>query len=355
MYQKTLRAAAIAGATSMAVAALGALPGSAVAAPAASTTLTAHTILNGKAHGWTSPDDLAAVGPHLFVGFQNGVPSTGGTAGAPQKSTLVEFRTNGHIERHLDLLGKIDGMGADPAHKRVIVTVNEDGNSSLYTVTTRGAVHHYHYAPSTLPHGGGTDSVVVDGGHIYVSASAPTAVTGPALYRVTLSGNTARVASVFRDNSRAKIANVGHAGRVTLALTDPDSSTTVPAGASRFAGDFMLDSQGDQESIFASKLGTRKQSLQVLKLSQSVDDTAFASRSGGMFLTTDAKADSVLLITGKIAKGAEYTVATPGGANNAPANPGPNFFGTINLRSGKVSPIRTRGVSFQPHSLIYIP
>lgn len=347
----TLAAAAIASALQSGPAS--ATPG---AAATAAPSLTARTILSGKAHGWTAPDDLAAVGPHLFVGFQNGVPSTGGTTGTHQKSTLVEFRSSGHIERHVNLVGKIDGMGADPAHHRVIVTVNEDGNSSLYTVTTTGVVRHFTYDRSPLPHGGGTDAVDVYKGNIYLSASNPSKKAGPAIYRVTLSGSTAHIAGApFRDDSTAKIANIGRTGRVTLALTDPDSNTTVPTTAHRFAGDFMLDSQGDQEAIFASRLGTRRQFLQVLTLSQSVDDTAFASRKGGMFVTTDANADSVLVITGAISAGAEYTVVTPGNANNAPANAGPNYFGTINLRSGRVTSVRTRGTSFQPHGLIYIP
>ena len=35
-----------------------------------------------------------------------------------------------------------------------------------------------------------------------------------------------------------------------LALTDPDSNEDVPAFATRFAGDFMLTSQGDKQQIF---------------------------------------------------------------------------------------------------------
>ena len=52
-----------------------------------------------------------------------------------------------------------------------------------------------------------------------------------------------------------------------------------------FAGDFMLNSQGDKELIFSGASG---QNLQVLKISNSVDDTAWATSATGSLYTTDA-------------------------------------------------------------------
>ncbi len=46
---------------------------------------------------------------------------------------------------------------------------------------------------------------------------------------------------------------------VALALTDPDSNEDVPSYAARFAGDFMLTSQGDQEQIFVRDAGSPRQ------------------------------------------------------------------------------------------------
>ena len=60
-----------------------------------------------------------------------------------------------------------------------------------------------------------------------------------------------------------------------------DTSTVVPDASPRFADDFILDSQDDQQANFASQLGADDQRLQVLSLRQSVDDTAFATRSAG--------------------------------------------------------------------------
>jgi hypothetical protein len=53
----------------------------------------------------------------------------------------------------------------------------------------------------------------------------------------------------------AGLAWVGAGGSVAPMLTDPDSSEDVPFFAPRFAGDFMLTSQGDQEQVFVSDAG----------------------------------------------------------------------------------------------------
>src|SRR4029077_20935353 len=79
---------------------------------------------------------------------------------------------------------KIDGMAADPLNHRVIVSLDEDANTHLATVTPTAAsgqqVTYYTYSPdprgaSTPPAlhtGGGTDQVSVDSaGQILITAS----------------------------------------------------------------------------------------------------------------------------------------------------------------------------------------
>lgn len=326
------------------------------ASAAARPALTAHTILRGARHGWSSPDDLTSVGRDLYASFQNGVPSTGGSAGTPTRSTIVKFRRDGSIERTWRLSGKCDGLTADPHHNRVIATVNEDGNSSLYTLPTEGtdAPRHYRYDANPLPHGGGTDSITIDHGRIHVVASAPTA-GGPALYRATLHDGVAHLAGApFYDTSAATVANAGQHATVNLALTDPDSSTVVPDESPRFATDFMLDAQGDQQAVFASHLGDQNQRLQVLNLSQAVDDTAFATARRGILVTTDSTANSIVVITGAFHVGTPYTAVTPGDANTAPPHPAPNYLGTINLHTGTVNRVLTGGQPVTPHALIFL-
>ena len=353
-------------AAAVAALAVSAVSGPAGASPAhahasgrpTATGLTAHTIFSGKSRGLSSPDDVTRSGKDLFVTFQNGVPATGGGKGTPAYSTIVKLTLQGRVEHTWRLVGKCDGLTADPAHHRVIATVNEDGNSSLYTLPAAGsaAPTHYVYDAAPLPHGGGTDSITIYRGGIYLAASAP-ASGGPALYRVVLNEGVAHLAAdPFYDSSTATLANTTTRHRtVHLALTDPDSSTVVPPQSPRFAGNFMLDAQGDQQAVFAANLGRDDQRLRVLVLSQSVDDTAFATSRRGELAATDSKADSVVIITGTFKRGAAYTAVTPGNANTAGKNPPPNYLGTINLNTGTVKAVHTTGVRLTPHSLIYIP
>ncbi len=350
--------AALAGATALAP------PASARSQPARaarlSSVLVAHTILRGADLGLTQPDDVTHVGNRLFVAFQNGVPSTGAGTGTPTQSTVVELTRTGAVVRRWQLTGKCDGLTADPAHDRLIATVNEDGNSSLYTIGAgkSGTVAHYTYDASPLPHGGGTDSITVYQGRIFVAASAPAAGTfGPAMYEVTLSGGVAHLAAApFYDSSSALVANAGSGHpTISLALTDPDSSAVVPAVSPRFAGALMLTSQGDQQQVFASHLGTGEQVLRVLNLSQSVDDTTWATARAGILVTTDSAANAVVVISGWFTPGAVYTAVTPASANTAPPSPGPSYLGTIDLASGTVSVAPATGDVVQPKGLLFLP
>ncbi|MGB6771266.1 MAG: hypothetical protein WBF51_04600 [Candidatus Dormiibacterota bacterium] len=147
----------------------------------------------------SDPDDISQLGADLFVGFQNGV----GPQGQPspdgnRDSTIVEMTLTGEWVGQWDLVGKADGVTADPALSEVITTVNEDANSALYTIRpsikpTVDAVTRYSYSEA-LPHYGGTDAISTDDGQVFISASAP-GTTGaaapqpsyPAVYSVTLS------------------------------------------------------------------------------------------------------------------------------------------------------------------------
>jgi len=316
-----------------------------------------------KTESLTQPDDIVTLGGNLYVGFQNGVGSQGEVSSSGNlDSTLAEFTPGGSVVKQWDVTGKIDGMGADSATGQVIVTVNEDSKSSLYTVSG-GTVTHYAYTPS-LPHLGGTDAVAVDQGKILISASAPgtsgkAPASAPAVFAVTLNAGakTAAVAPFFADNATATGVNAPNAGKkVTLALTDPDSNGIVPSGSPKFAGDFMLDSQGDQELIFSGASG---QNLQVLKIPTPVDDSAWATSASGTLYTTDSAANTVDAITGTFTPGTLYTSVTPCNANSAPTIcPAPGFpansLGTINLTTGAIGKVTVIG-PVTPKGLIFVP
>jgi hypothetical protein len=120
----------------------------------------------------------------------------------------------------------------------------------------------------------------------------------------------------------------------------------------------MLNSQGDLQPIFS---GANGQNLQVLKLSNPVDDTAVATSASGTLYTTDSGADSADAITGPLKPGTAYTAVAPCNANSAPAvcpvtgsaTYGPNYLGTINLETGAVGQVTVVG-PVTPKGMIFV-
>jgi hypothetical protein len=322
----------------------------------------------------SQPDDITSLHGDIFVGFQNGVgPQDEASPTGNKDSTVVEFGRGGQVIRQWDVVGKCDGLTADPLTGQVIATVNEDAYSSLYLIdpVAGGQAVHYRY-DVPLPSRGGTDAVEIYHGMVLISASAP-GTTGaaaprpsyPAVYRTVFDSKThvATVHPLFFDESSATVANTndGQEGKqVHLALTDPDSNEDVPSYAHRFAGDFMLTSQGDKEQIFVSGAGTSHQRLSVLKISDSVDDTAWASDSSGAIYTTDNDNNTINKITGPFARGAEYVADTPCDADGAPSScPGPgfpaNFLGQLNPDTGVITHLRVTGPTAAAQGMMFLP
>ena len=118
----------------------------------------------------------------------------------------------------------------------------------------------------------------------------------------------------------------------------------------------MLNSQGDEELIFSGASG---QNLQVLRLSNSVDDTAWATSASGTLYATDSGSNTVDAITGSFTPGTAYTAVTPCNASSAPSTcPAPGFaansLGTINLKTGAVGNVSLNGL-VTPKGLVFVP
>jgi hypothetical protein len=379
---RTSKTLAMAAASAAALTAAGLLSATALASPVHPAaprqvfpTYSVKTILNGahlshknsktgKSEALTKPDDITQYGGKLYTAFQNGVGPQGQAApDGNADSTVVEFTPGGSVLAQWDVTGKVDGLTANPATGDVIATVNEDLHSSLYDITG-GTVVHYAYNKA-LPHNGGTDAISFYRGQMLISASAP-GTTGaaapnaayPAVYVVTLNSAThvATVEPYFGDGASAREANV-HLGAVTsLALTDPDSSEVVPPFAPRFRGDFMLNSQGDQELIFSSV----PSSLWVLKVPQSIDDTAWATSWHGTLYATDNGADTVNSVDGLLFwPGTAFVAVTPCNANSAPATcPAPrfpaNYLGQLNMYTGQIIRVHLHGGALHPQGLAFV-
>ncbi|WP_138444758.1 hypothetical protein [Sinomonas susongensis] len=297
--------------------------------------------------GESAPDDITRLGDSIYVAYQNGVGPMGeaSTTGATA-STIQQYSLDGTPGASWNIKGRIDGMGTDAAGRRLLVTTNEDGNSSFHTVSpSAGANAVKDYTYTGLTHGGGTDSVKVYEGKILVTASNPADTTGPALYRATLSGSTAALTPVFTDNAKAVLANGPQAGTTTtLALTDPDSSTTVPSQSPRFAHDFMLDAQADQQLVFARQAGRSQQQLEVLNLAAPVDDTAFATQHAQTLWITDPDHNTVYAVSGSFRAGQAVTSVTPNGSHD--------YLASLNLSDGSLTAI-PQLASIHPKGLLF--
>jgi hypothetical protein len=310
----------------------------------------------------SKPDDITSMGGSIFVSWQNGVGPQGEPASnGNTQSTVAQYSSSGKLINSWQLTGRCDGMSADPAHERIIATVNEDAHTSLYVIKPEAdageQLTHYTYSPNPPVHGGGTDAPHIYNGQILISASAPGDVTAPALYRATLSGTTATLAPVFLDNSSAIVANTNdpaHGTTTTLALSDPDSNNVVPRSSPRFGGDFVLDSQGDGQQVYAHKPGTSGQKLYLLTLSgagtsTAVDDTVWATSSEGTLFATDGST-TVYAIRGHFDVGTAFSSVSPANANTPGTDP--NWLATLNLNTGLLT--RVASVTIHPKGLLFV-
>ncbi len=335
----------------------------------------------------TQPDDVAYLGGHGFVVFQNNIgPQGQASPTGVTRSTVIEVAKGGGVLARWEVRGHADGLSADPATGALIGTVNEDAHSSAFRIDPTAKAGHQlqrlAYRPGNpLPHGGGTDAVAFYRGGMYLSASAPgtvkgsgtTAATSPAVYKAGVPGAHSSIVHLggwFFDGSKATVANIApptqtpvspkpsygsvasQGTRVRLDLTDPDSNEVVPAGMPRFGGSFVLDSQGDEQLIFArpTKAGTAR--LSVLYLSQSIDDSAYVTDRSGTIYLTNAATDEILALRGPLVPGEVLVSASPGDANNPSTAPG--YIGVLDLGTGSVTAIPALA-SIQPKGMTFVP
>jgi hypothetical protein len=335
-------------------------------------------------------DDITRLDGHDFVGFNNSVPKTGPAATGPQNSTVVQYNDDGTIANTFSVRGRVDGLGADAANHRVIVTTNEDGNSTIHTLQPSAVtpVVDYTYSPNpsasadtthdnTLQTGGGTDAVQVINGKIYLAASNPndlTAAANPnpkatATFQVTLSQsagvNTATLTPTFADDATASVGG-GASGTTTLALTDPDSNAAVPFFASLYGGDYVLDSQADQQLIFVNGIDSASSfgpsnltqlplthddpSKPASTLGAGVDDIRWSEGDSGSLIVVDGKSNIVYKITGPFSAFQAFAALDTLGAN---ANT--TEVDALDSATGKLKPFATgfgtaKGLLWVPNS-----
>jgi hypothetical protein len=325
----------------------------------------------GAPAGASKPDDITKLGRLLYVTYQNNAGKDGSPPGS--MSTIVAFDpSDGAVVAKYSVTGRCDGLTADPVHHRLLASVNEDNNSSLYVITPgHPTPAHYLYSPDPSEMGsdgsnGGTDAISVSpDGTIYVAHSNPDTSLPPpnntaAVYTMTLSGTTATLTPFFRVNDQADVVNPtpGGAESAPLGLTDPDSNRFVPG---ENGGMLIQDAQADSKLVLASNLGEDHPTLRQLNLTNAteppgslltpqLDDIERVTGRGTLY-AVDQKTGNIYAIDTSGVEPGTFFVSQPspsaGDLANDPA------LGVVDLQSGVVTHVDSTLGS--PKGLLFVP
>jgi len=329
-------------------------------------TLPSTALVSAPPAGAKGPDDITLMAVRgldggkalIWTAYQNGINPDGtpGAPGGPTQSTVAGYDpSTGSLVRSIQVTGKVDGLTADPKMGVLIATDNEDDHSAfnlIYPAT--GAVATYTYSPDPAVTGnGGTDSIAVIAGKIYVAHSNPNDLTQATDYLVTLDRSTptltANLSPVFYDNSMA--TNALTSATVQLGLTDPDTNFLMPSQSPNYAGDLATISQADGEIVFASHLG-HSPLLTVLPLTDNkagnvppIDGIAVATSNGGTLYVVDSGAGTIQALDTAGWKAGTAFVGEP----NDNGNP---LVGVLNLSTGAITPLGNTFLS--PKGLLFV-
>ena len=348
----------------------------AAAAPSAPAGFTVTPFATAPA-GVSGPDDAAGLDGFLAVAWQNGIgPKGEAAASGATQSDVILYAPDGVVLHDWKVTGHVDGLAIDPQRLEIVATVNEDGNTSLFTIDPRHAsASPAQYAFSPEPDsahtggvftGSGTDGVqVLPDGRLLISASAPNnGSEGPvpdatATFLATLDQrrHVADLQPTFADDARATNAltgatvTLGVPGSSPQALTDPDSNALVPSDSPLYGGQYMLNSQADQQLVFArvqdGRIALTELPLSSEGTSAGVDDVAWAGGRGTLYVV-DHTANVVYAVSGPFAPGQAYA-----GLDTLGATADTSQLERLDLATGVMTPFATgfgtvKGLVFAP-------
>jgi len=327
-------------------------------------TLPSTTLVASGPNGVVGPDDLTRLAVNgmdhdrgmIWTEWQNGVQPNGtaGSPGGPNYSTITAFDPiTGAVIESVNVSGHVDGVTADHKTGMIIVTSNEDNNSFLAVINPKTLkVTVYTYSPNpAVDQTGGTDSIAIRNGVLYISHSNPLNTEQATVYRVKLDHATltAKLTPIFYDNSTALDVLAGKP--IQMALTDPDSNYFMPLSSPLYAGYLATISQGDGRLILANNLNGKPHIIQ-LNLTDNVpgnlppiDGIVVATASSGTLYVVDAKANTIsALNTTGWPKGTVF-VTEPSDNSNP-------LLGVLNLKTGVITPLGNAFVS--PKGLYFV-
>jgi hypothetical protein len=332
----------------------------------APTTLQGRMVVSAPPAGDKGPDDIALLTtpgldngmPMIWTAYQNGINADGtpGSPGGPTQSTVAGYDAlTGALVTTIQVTGKSDGLSSDQSTGMLISTINEDSNSHLDLINpATGAVTTYAYNPNPAVSGnGGTDSIAVIAGRLYLAHSNPNDTSQAAVYGVTLDAAslTANLTPVFYCNGMA--TNIETGATFQMALTDPDTNFVMPSNSPNFPGALAQISQADGLVVFDSPSLTGPTQLHVLNLTDNkpgnvppVDGFAVATSGSGTLYVVDAKAGTIQAFdTTGFPTGTIFI-----GEPNDNSNP---LVGTLNPFTGKITPFTNTFAS--PKGLLFVP
>ena len=279
------------------------------------------------------PDSIAVVDDHIFIGYGNNAPTTGGG-----HSTIVEYDRNGNVIKAYTVSGHNDGLKVDPTTKLLWALQNEDANPNLVIIDpVSGSETVYTFGPT--PHGGGYDDMSFRGGDVFISCSNPAHNPNayPAIVRAQIHGSMVDVSPVLIGTATA--TDIPTDTPVSLNLQDPDSMHFNPIG------DLVLDSQADGELIILHHPGAIDQSVFHLALTENgastqIDDTVYAVTTHGEILVSDRDGETIYSIS--------KDMFSPSAAYSAT----PTAVGRLDLDTGVITDVVTGMVS--PHGMAFL-
>ena len=319
--------------------------------------------------GASKPDDITTLGGLIYVTYQNDAGKDGTPFGS--FSTILAYDSTGKSVATYTIPGRCDGLSADPTRHRILATANEDLNSSLFVITP-GTTQptHYTYNPDPAQTGsdgsnGGTDAVsVTPDGTMYAAHSNPDPKlsapnNAPAVYKMTLSGTTARLAPLFGVNDAAAVINAGGGAATPMGLTDPDSNHYFP---SLGGGTLIQGAQGDSKLVLATNLALGNPSLKQLNLTNAtaprhgaatpqVDDIVQVSGPGTLYAVDQGPSAVVYAMdTSAITPGTVFVSQPKPSTGDLPNDPS---LGIVDLATGVVTHIGSGLTS--PKGLLFVP
>jgi hypothetical protein len=317
----------------------------------------------------TAADDITMLDGLLYVTYQNGAGKDGTPAGSMSTIGAIDPAT-GHVTATWSVLGRCDGLTADPTNHRLLASVNEDANSSLFVITPGNpAPVHYTYSPDPEQKGsdgsnGGTDAISVSpDGTIYIAHSNPDGSLPPpnntaAVYTMTLSGTTAKLTPLFGLNDSATVINptAGSPATASLGLTDPDSNRYLP---DLNGGTLIQGAQADSKLVLAGPHGAPLRQLSLTNapaahspsgVTPQLDDIAEVTGPGVLYVVDQAGFD-VFAFDVTAADAGKFFVTQPnpstGDKANVPA------LSVVDMATGVVTQVDTAFGS--PKGLLFVP